>query len=54
MSAPSATDHPARHTSGRFSPGHPGGRSALLELDGVLVNHANADPAPSAHRIYGV
>jgi len=25
-----------------------------MELDGVLVDHANADPAPSDHRIYGV
>jgi len=43
MSAPSATDHPARHTNGRFGPGHPGGRAALVEPDGVLVDHANAD-----------
>jgi len=28
--------------------------AALVVPDGVLVNHANADPAPSAHRTYGV
>jgi len=27
MSAPSATDQPARHTNGRFSPGNPGRRA---------------------------
>jgi len=52
MSAPSATDHPARYTALRSR--QPAPRAALIEPDGVLVNHANADPAPSAHRIYGV
>jgi len=33
---------------------NPAPRAALIELDGVLVNHANADPAPSDHRINGV
>jgi len=54
MSAPSATDHPARHANGRFGPGNLAPRAALIEPDGVPVNRANADRAPSAHRIYGV
>jgi len=46
MSAPSATGHPARHANGRFGPGNPAPRAALIEPDGVPVNHASADPAP--------
>jgi len=46
MSAASANDHPARHTNGRFGPGNPAPRAALIEPDGVLVDHATADPAP--------
>jgi hypothetical protein len=42
----------ARHANERFR--LPTLRAALIELDGVLVNHASADPAPSGHRTYGV
>ena len=28
-------------------------RTALIELDSALVNQANRDPAPAAHRING-
>jgi len=55
MSAPSATDQPARHTNGRFSPGNPGrragarGRVSHRAALAILFEHHRAE-APEVLR----